>query len=148
MASGGNQQSENAYAGDISVTQGWAFLRAEQDAILIDVRTDAEWAYVGIPDLSALGKDVHFISWKQFPDMTENADFITELTAAIPNRQARLLFLCRSGVRSAAAAIAATAAGYSNSYNLIEGFEGDKDAMAHRGLVNGWKIDGLSWKQG
>lgn len=148
MASGEIAQSENTYAGDVSVVEAWELLTSDAEACLVDVRTDAEWTYVGVPDLSSLNKEIHRISWILFPDMKLNPDFLSELTVAVPGKQAKLLFLCRSGIRSASAAIAATAAGYPNCFNILGGFEGDKDKLSHRGSLTGWKVDGLSWKQG
>ena len=115
--------------------------------MLIDVRTRAEWNYVGLPDLDSLGKKVALSQWQVYPSMQPNPQFVAELTAALPDRTAPLLFLCRSGARSAAAAKALTAAGYSSCFNVAEGFEGPLDAEAKRGRVGGWKAAGLPWRQ-
>ena len=80
--------------------------------------------------------------------MDINPEFQTEITAACPDKEAKLLFLCRSGVRSIDAAISATEAGYKNAYNILEGFEGDQDDQGHRGRLGGWRFSGLPWKQG
>lgn len=143
-----DNETDNGYAGDVSPEDAWRLLEQQPDAQLIDVRTDAEFAYVGNPDLSALGKAPLRISWKVFPDMAANPDFVAEAAAGLPATGAPLLFLCRSGVRSAAAAAAMTAAGFGPCYNVAGGFEGDKDATGHRGTVNGWKVAGLPWTQG
>ena len=117
-------------------------------AVLVDVRTDAEFSYVGNPDLSGLGKQALRVYWKVFPTMDLNANFVAEVEKSGVAKDAPLLFLCRSGVRSRDAAIAMTAAGFKECYNVASGFEGDKDATGHRGTVNGWKVAGLPWAQG
>ena len=135
------------YAGDIPPKQAWDILASDARAVLIDVRTDAEWLYVGLPDLASVGKEPVKIAWQVFPAMKVNPKFVDEVSAAAPDKDAPLLFLCRSGVRSKSAAIALTAVGYTRAYNVAEGFEGDKDAHAHRATVGGWKVAGLPWKQ-
>ncbi len=140
--------SDSEYAGDLSPVETWELLNAEQDAVLIDVRTDAEFTYVGGPDMSGLTNPAHKISWVLFPDMKRNPHFEDAVREAVPSPETPILFLCRSGVRSLAAAKALTALGYQRCYNIAEGFEGDKDDDAHRGTVNGWKVRGLPWVQG
>ncbi len=140
----------DGYAGDVSPTETWEMLAADAGAIVIDVRTDAEWNYVGVTDLSALGasREQINISWLTFPGNVKNEKFVAEVQAACPGADTTILFLCRSGQRSASAAKAMTEAGYTNCYNIAEGFEGDKDDAGHRGSKNGWKVRGLAWKQG
>lgn len=140
--------SERGYAGDVPPEEAWRILAEDPRANLVDVRTDAEFAYVGNPDISCLGKEPLRIPWKVFPSMAANAGFVEEVAAQVPETDAPLLFLCRSGQRSADAATAMTAAGYGPCYNVATGFEGDKDAQGHRGTVNGWKVAGLPWIQG
>jgi len=135
------------YAGDIDPQQAWKLLAEDPNAVLVDVRTDAEWKYVGIPDLSDLGKDVVTVQWKVFPEMDLNPIFRQELEAEGVTPDQTLALLCRSGQRSAAAARALTDAGYRCCYNVAEGFEGDKDAHGHRGTKNGWQVRGLPWIQ-
>lgn len=136
------------YAGDVSVTEAWALLSREPDAQLIDVRTAAEWNFVGLPDLSGLGRRLHCIEWQGFPGGAPNTHFIEETTAAIGGgKDTPLLFLCRSGVRSRAAAVAMTGMGYTKAFNIAGGFEGDLDDTRHRGKSNGWKAAGLPWVQ-
>jgi rhodanese-related sulfurtransferase len=135
------------YAGDVTPEQAWTALRDEPESVLVDVRTSAEWAYVGLPDLGPIGKDVVRIEWQRFPDGSVNESFTEDLEAAGVGKQQPLYFLCRSGVRSAAAAQAATAAGWATSHNVAEGFEGPHDAQHHR-TVSGWKVAGLPWVQG
>lgn len=140
--------TDDGYAGDISPKQAWELLAGNPKAVLVDVRTDAEFAYVGNPDLSSLGKQVLRAYWKVFPAMEINPDFVAEVDSSSVDKDAPLLFICRSGQRSRDAAIAMTAAGFKECYNVAGGFEGDKDATGHRGTVNGWKVDGLPWVQG
>jgi rhodanese-related sulfurtransferase len=139
------------YAGDIGAAKAWDMLNSDPNAQLVDVRTLAEWNFVGVPDLSGLGRKVHCIEWQQFPSMAPNSDFVTEtggaLAAAGMGKETPVLFLCRSGARSRAAAIAMARAGYGNAFNVAGGFEGDLDAERHRGSSNGWKAAGLPWKQ-
>ena len=137
----------DGYAGDISPKDAWDVLEKDPKAVLVDVRTHAEWAYVGLPEVSSLGKDLLMISWMLFPKGEVNSEFTDDLIDQVPDKNATILFLCRSGVRSIAAAKAATEAGFAKSYNVLEGFEGDKDPASHRGTVGGWKVKGLPWVQ-
>lgn len=136
------------YAGDISPRQAWEMLTSEAGSVLVDVRTPAEWNYVGIPDLGGIGRKPLFIPWLFFPSMEINPQFVEHLESARLDPGVPLLFICRSGARSRSAAIAMTARGYSRCYNIASGFEGDPDPTRHRGTVNGWKVDGLPWIQG
>ena len=142
------QVLRNKYAGDVTPKEAWDILANDGKAILIDCRTDAEWSYVGAPNLSQIAKEPIRISWKVFPEMDINPEFQTEITSACPDKEVKLFFLCRSGVRSIDAAISATEAGYKNAYNIREGFEGDQDDQGHRGRLGGWRFSGLPWKQG
>jgi rhodanese-related sulfurtransferase len=139
--------SGQGYAGEILPAQAWQILQTDAKAVLIDVRTPAEWAYVGIPDLSALGKQALFIPWQLFPDMKQNPYFVEQVRDGGVGPDGTVLLLCRSGVRSRAAAIALTALGFKTCYNISSGFEGNHDAHRHRGTVSGWKVDGLPWIQ-
>jgi rhodanese-related sulfurtransferase len=125
----------------------WEALKADGKAQLVDVRTDAEWTYVGLPDLSPLGKQAVLIAWQIFPRMEVNTEFVAQLHAAGFTGEHHLYFLCRSGVRSLAAAQAAAAAGFAHCHNIADGFEGPADAAGHRGTGAGWKADGLPWRQ-
>ncbi|BCO26104.1 hydroxyacylglutathione hydrolase [Rhodoferax lithotrophicus] len=128
-----------AYAGDIHPKLAWDWVQSGE-AVLVDVRTDAERAWVGfVPDAVA-------VAWKQWPGMASNPDFDAELLAAVPPDH-KVVLLCRSGVRSVAAAIRATELGL-QAYNILEGFEGDPDDFAHRGQLGGWRFHGLPWRQG
>lgn len=127
------------YAGDIPPPLAHAWWQAGQ-AVLVDVRTDAEREWVGfIPGALAL-------AWKQWPGMALNPAFGEELARAVPPGK-KVLFLCRSGVRSVAAAIRATELGF-EAYNILEGFEGEPDEHARRGFKEGWRYRGLPWRQG
>jgi len=136
-----------AYAGDVTSKEAWDRLSADQRAALVDVRTAAEWTFVGICDLSVLGRQPLLLSWQTYPAMEVNPDFTGQLAAAGLTRDTPLYFLCRSGARSRAAAMAAAEAGFSRSYNISDGFEGDPDASRHRSQINGWKYSGLPWVQ-
>jgi rhodanese-related sulfurtransferase len=128
-----------SYAGDLTPQDAWAKL--EEGAILVDVRTEGEWAHIGIPDTKATDNDPLFIQWT-FPGGIPNPEFVEQLKQQAPeDNGVELLFLCRSGQRSIAAAIAATQAGF-RAYNVLEGFEGEPDRYGER-TVNGWKNRGL-----
>ena len=134
------------YAGDLDPEQALQLLTDDPRAVLVDVRTRAEWAYVGTPDLSGLGREAVLAEWVSFPDGGRNPRFLDEVSA-VAATDVPVIFLCRSGVRSVAAAEAATAAGYTGAYNVTEGFEGPPDGDGHRGAAAGWKFRGLPWKQ-
>lgn len=126
-------------------------LAEDRSAVLVDVRTRAEWAFVGVADLSPIGKQPVLIEWQSYPAMQVNPRFLDELAAALggspASREAPLFFLCRSGARSASAAASAAAAGYAACFNISDGFEGRLDVARHRGTVEGWKASGLPWVQ-
>ncbi len=137
----------DGYAGDLTPEETWEILKNEESAVLIDVRTAAEWNYVGIADISSLGKEQLTISWVTFPGNQKNENFVAEVEAACPNKDAKVISICRSGVRSISTSVALTEAGYSQAYNVLEGFEGDKNDDEHRGHAGGWKVRGLPWVQ-
>ncbi len=139
--------SEHVYAGDKTPQEAWNMVSSQSGTMLIDVRSSAEWAFVGVPDLSGADKKTILVAWQEFPDMAVNPSFVDQVRNAAPDPSTPLLFLCRSGQRSQAAAAALTTAGYETCFNVLEGFEGDKDAAGHRGTVGGWKFHGLPWKQ-
>ena len=134
------------YAGDLNPQQAWEGLTSDPRAVLVDVRTRAEWTFVGVADLSSIGKEMVPIEWSTFPEGAPNHAFLEQLREAAP-QDAPVYFLCRSGARSVAAAEAATAAGWTAAHNILEGFEGPVDGAGHR-AVSGWKQDGLPWRQG
>lgn len=120
-----------------------AAIAAAADAVLIDVRTDAEWAYVGVPAVANLKR----ISWQSFPTGAVDSDFVGKVGQAGVLPDQPVFLICRSGARSQAAAQALAAAGFTNLTNVSDGFEGALDATKHRGTVNGWKQAGLPWVQ-
>ncbi|HIB17798.1 MAG TPA: rhodanese-like domain-containing protein [Alphaproteobacteria bacterium] len=135
------------YAGDVTPKEAWNILGAEKDSHLVDCRTTAEWSFVGVPDLSLVDKNTNFVEWVRFPGGLDNPAFVEEVEKAGIGKDATVLLLCRSGQRSIAAAIAMTESGFSKSYNILEGFEGDKNQNSQRGKVGGWKLSGLPWQQ-
>jgi rhodanese-related sulfurtransferase len=129
---------DEGYAGDVTPQLAYRWWEAGE-AVLVDVRSDAEREWVGyVP--GAVG-----LAWKQWPGMALNPGFDDGLRAAVPAGKKAVL-LCRSGVRSIAAARRATELGL-EAYNILEGFEGDADAEGHRGRKGGWRLRGLPWKQ-
>ena len=126
------------YAGALLPTEAWQLMQA--GARLVDVRTKPELAYVGrIPDAAA-------VEWQTWPGSRPNAEFLAELAAIAPKEQP-VMFICRSGARSHSAAHAAALAGWREAYNVLEGFEGEKDEQQHRNTKNGWRKAGLPWTQ-
>jgi rhodanese-related sulfurtransferase len=138
------------YAGDLSPKETWDLFVKERSAQLVDVRSEPEWNFVGVPDLGQEGRQAILCEWQRFPT-APNPNFIKEVEAALKGtnyqKGAPLFFLCRSGARSRAAAIAMTAAGYGPCFNIADGFEGALDPERHRGTAAGWKADGLPWIQ-
>lgn len=145
MASGAGP---SGYTGDLNAAEAWALLAREPKAQLVDVRTAAEWTFVGVPDLTEVDRKPVCVEWQTFPSMVQNPEFAARVDAAVGNRKdVPVLFLCRTGARSKAAAAAMTANGYTQAYNIAGGFEGDLDAKNHRGTTTGWKAAGLPWIQ-
>ena len=132
----------------VTAAEAWSVLGDEAGAMLVDVRTRAEWTFVGVPVLSDHAREPVFIEWQRFPTMAENPDFATELEAAGATPDTPLLFICRSGARSGAAALLMAARGHTRCYNISDGFEGDLDPSRHRSVVGGWRAAGLPWSQG
>ncbi|MBV9656333.1 MAG: rhodanese-like domain-containing protein [Acetobacteraceae bacterium] len=132
---------------DVEARAVWEALQSDPNAQLVDVRTDAEWALVGVPELSGAGKRPVLISWQTYPTMQLNAAFLDQMRGAGFTPAHRIYFLCRSGARSRAAAAAAQGAGFPHAYNVADGFEGPVDANGHRGTEAGWKAAGLPWQQ-
>lgn len=134
------------YAGDITPKAAWALLKENPEAVLVDVRTSAEWKWVGVPDLAELGRDVVYVEWVR-SNGERNEQFLDELAAAgVTPGERPVVFLCRSGNRSIGSAELATEAGIAPSYNVLDGFEGNLDENGHRGGV-GWRAIGLPWRQ-
>ena len=129
------------YEGALYPDEAHEILQSAPGAKLVDVRTRAELDWVGrIPDAVE-------IDWASYPGMKPNPNFIAQLEQQV-DKESLVLFICRSGMRADAAAAAATLAGYSDCYNVLEGFEGDKNAEEHRNTLNGWRAAGLPWEQG
>jgi rhodanese-related sulfurtransferase len=137
----------SGYAGDVAPGTALKILNEVGDAILVDVRTKPEWTFVGLPDLGASGKKPALLEWQMFPSMQPNPEFVSALSGAVADKATPILFLCRSGARSAAAAKAMTAAGYGTCLNITDGFEGPLDGAGKRGSAGGWKAAGLPWRQ-
>ena len=133
------RQMQLPYAGALTPAEAHALMQA--GAKLVDVRTRPELLYVGRVPGSV------FVEWQTYPANTLNRDFLQQLAEAV-EPQDTLMFLCRSGARSHAAAATAAQAGWRDSYNVLEGFEGDKDSSGHRSTVGGWRKAGLPWVQG
>lgn len=134
------QQGFN-FSGEVTPGEAYELLQHAPNTVIVDVRTRAEWDWVGrVPGAIE-------IEWVEYPEMTRNLDFLASLQQQV-SREAHVLFLCRSGVRSRGAASAAIEAGFAGAYNILEGFEGDKDAQNHRGNLGGWRFHGLPWYQG
>lgn len=134
------QAQKLPYVGALLPTEAHALLQNAPGAKLVDVRTRPEWDYVGrIPGAVQ-------IEWQSYPSGQPNPDFLVELQAQV-DREALVMFICRSGARSHSAATAAAAAGYTQAFNVLEGFEGAKDQHGHRNTVGGWRVAGLPWVQ-
>jgi len=141
LAQARSQALGRAYNGELTPQEAFDLLRLAPGARLVDVRTRAELDWVGrVPGAVE-------IEWNQYPGGIRNPNFLAELRRQV-DPEVAVLFLCRSGVRSIAAATTATEAGYTNSYNVLEGFEGDKDANGQRNHIGGWRRAGLPWYQG
>ena len=133
-------------AEEVLPQEAWKMLMEMRGTKLVDVRTVPEWLYVGLPEIETTEGALLQISWHVFPDMTMNVAFIQDLKRAASSDDV-LLFVCRSGGRSLAAARAAKEAGLKQSYSIRGGFEGRIDAQGHRGKIEGWKCAGLPWRQ-
>lgn len=138
--------------GEVDPAEAWSILQSHPDAALVDVRTRAEWSYVGTPDLAPIGKQVVLAEWRRYPDMAVHPEFVADLRRRLDPLPGTILFICRSGARSREAAEALLAAldgaaGQPLCLNVAEGFEGSLDSAGHRGTANGWKARGLAWRQ-
>ena len=141
------QTPSGSYSGDITVQEAWEALQNDEMAVLVDVRTLPEWQFVGVPDLSSLGKKVLTVSWQVYPAMDVNSNFVDVIRAQGLKADNRIFMICRSGVRSIASSVALCAEGF-QAFNVLDGFEGTHDEQGHRGRKAGWKAAGLPWQQG
>ena len=134
------RQANLPYAGAVLPAEAYALMQCQPQAKLVDVRTRAELEWVGFVPGSIQ------IEWNTWPGGGRNLDFIAQVEALL-DKDTRIMFLCRSGVRSHHAAIAVTQVGYTKAYNVLYGFEGDKDASGQRNKLGGWRAAGLPWTQ-
>ena len=136
---------------DVPVLQVWERLKADPSAVLIDVRTKAEWSFVGVPNLETLGRQPLLVEWQTFPGGQVDPQFAEKLAGQLASvgvgKDREIFFLCRSGGRSKSAATAMAARGFARCRNVAEGFEGPLDAARHRGTAAGWKAAALPWSQ-
>lgn len=137
---------------EVSSADAWERLRSDSESVLVDVRTQAEWNFVGVPDLQDVSKEPILIEWQSFPAGQPNPSFVTALSELLDargvDRDTTIFFLCRSGGRSRSAAAAMIEAGYTGCINVSDGFEGPLDGDRHRSSISGWKHAGLPWVQG
>ncbi len=138
---------------EIEPKEAFDKLQNEENSVLIDVRCDAEFNFVGQADLSSLNKNAVLLPWKIFPAMNVNARFQMILEKNLQEKfgekahDAQLIFMCRSGARSYEAASYMESFGYNNCFNMTGGFEGNLDSAGHRSKINGWKANNLPWRQ-
>ena len=132
---------------NISSQECFEKLSIEVNSQLIDVRTKPEWVYVGVPDLSSINKNVIFISWQVYPEMGTNKFFENQILETNIKKDDNLCFICRSGNRSNDAANFLISRGFSNCFNVIDGFEGKLNHDQQRALIDGWQFNNLPWKQ-
>jgi rhodanese-related sulfurtransferase len=143
------EMPEGDYAGDITCQEAWDKLASDPTALLVDVRTQVEWQLIGKPELSSINKEPLYLQWVTMQGINDN--FVDELQAALDERGVEkdtpLYFMCQSGGRSKMSAMQCTALGYTQCFNLAEGFEGELDEHQHRNSLSGWKVAGLPWTQ-
>ena len=134
------KQNGLPYEGALLPAEAFELLKQSTKAVIIDVRSRAEWDFVGrIPGAVE-------IEWKSYPGMSANPRFADELKANVP-QDALAMFICRSGARSHDSAAVASRMGYATCFNVLQGFEGDRDSAGHRSTVGGWRAAGLPWMQ-
>lgn len=137
------QEQQLPYAGAVTPEEAYQLLQNQTQVLLVDVRTNAERDWVGRVHIT---EEQHkAVQWSLYPGGTPNPDFMSQLTTAVPDKNATILFLCRSGVRSRHGAKLATENGYTACYDILQGFEGDKDHHGHRKTVGGWCSANLPW---
>lgn len=132
------------FAGAVTAQEAYDLLQNDSKVLLVDVRTNAERDWVGRVNINAAQHLA--VQWSLYPGGAPNPEFMTQLQACAPDKQSTILFLCRSGVRSRHGAKLATENGYLNCYDILQGFEGDKDEAGHRKTVGGWCHAGLPWQ--
>lgn len=137
------QEQQLPYAGAVTPEEAFQLLQNNNQVLLVDVRTNAERDWVGRVHIA---EEQHkAVQWSLYPGGTPNPEFMTQLTAAVSDKNATILFLCRSGVRSRHGAKLATENGYTACYDILQGFEGDKDHHGHRKTIGGWCSADLPW---
>lgn len=137
------QEQSLAYAGAVTPEEAFSLIQQDQGVILVDVRTNAERDWVGrvqIPESQHKA-----VQWSLYPGGAPNPDFIKQLQEAVPDTNSVILFLCRSGVRSRHGAKLASEHGYTACFDILQGFEGDKDTHGHRKTLGGWCSANLPW---
>jgi rhodanese-related sulfurtransferase len=143
------EMPEGDYAGDVTCQEAWDVLENNPAAVLVDVRTQVEWQLIGKPDLSSINREPLYLQWVTMQGVNES--FIDELQAELDERgvakDTPIYFMCQSGGRSKMSAMQCTEIGYSQCFNLAEGFEGELDEQQHRNSISGWKVAGLPWTQ-
>ena len=132
---------------DVTSVECFRKLSKISNSYLIDVRTKPEWEFTGVPDLSSLNKKTIFIAWNEYPEMNINKYFINQIAGENIEKIDNIFLICRSGRRSFQAAKYLTSLGYNHSYNVSDGFEGDKNKLNQRSTINGWKYNQLPWQQ-
>ena len=131
----------------ISSKQCFERLSEESSSYLVDVRTKPEWLFVGLPDLQSLNKQTICVSWHVYPNMEINVNFESEILESGINKHDNIFLICRSGNRSSNAAEFLTSRGFTNCFNVKDGFEGEIGPNYQRSTINGWKYNNLPWKQ-
>lgn len=139
------RQGATSYEGEVTPAEAFSYLAAT-GGVLVDVRTVPEWQFVGVPDLTGCKGRLAMISWKVYPDMAVNPEFLQKFEHLGVGCDTPLFFICRGGSRSSSAAERLCVAGYRHCFNVATGFEGEPDERGHRGRKNGWQGSGLPWK--
>lgn len=134
------QAADLPYSGALLPDEAWSLLQTLPGAVLLDVRSAAEWQFVGTVPGSQT------IEWKSWPGMLPNPHFLAQASQQI-DKEVVVMVLCRTGARSDEAARTLAAHGFTNVYNVLEGFEGERDAEGRRGRLTGWKARALPWQQ-
>ena len=140
------KNSASPYVGEVFAKEAFEFMQA-QPSYLLDVRTKAEWQFAGVADLQGLPAKLLCIEWVNYPDFAANPSFIQYVSNEIDSKNAVIFCLCKTGGRSHQAANKLAGLGYVNCFNITHGFEGDHNDAGQRGKINGWKAEGLLWKQ-